>query len=299
MKILVSGSSGVLGSALLPFLTAAGHSVTRLVRAEARVGAPEIWWDPAGGYLNPATVEGFDAVVHLAGENLAAHRWRSEFKARIKESRVKGTRLLAETLAKLSHPPQVLVSSSAIGYYGDRGDEVLLEESASGAGFLAEVCRDWEAATEPAAQKGIRVITLRTGFVLSASGGGLAKMLPAFRMGAGGVIGTGRQYMSWIAIDDLVAAILHAIVQDSVRGPVNAVAPNPVTNREFTKTLGRVLSRPTIFPVPAFAARLAFGEMADELLLSSQRVTPAKLLASGFTFQFPDLAPALRHLLGK
>jgi uncharacterized protein (TIGR01777 family) len=238
-----------------------------------------------------------DAVVHLAGENIASARWTERQKARIRDSRVKATGLLCNLLARYSPPPKALVCASAIGYYGDRGDEILKEESAPGSGFLSDVCREWEAATQPAVERGIRVVNLRIGMVLSALGGGLAKMLTPFKLGAGGVMGSGRQYMSWIAVDDLVDAIHFALTHESLRGPANAVAPSPVTNREFTRTLGRVLSRPTPFPMPAFAARLAFGEMADALLLASTRVQPARLLASGFTFRYPDLEGALRHLL--
>jgi len=212
---------------------------------------------------------------------------------------VAGTRLLAETLARIARPPKVFVSASAIGFYGNRGEETLNEESRPGSGFLPEVCLEWEAATAPAAEKGIRVVRLRIGVVLSTRGGALAKMLLPFKLGVGGVIGSGRQYMSWIAIDDLVRVILHAITADSLRGPVNAVSPSPVTNREFTKELGKALSRPTIFPLPAFAARLAFGEMAEELLLAGARIQPARLVASGYRFLYPTLDAALRHLLAK
>ena len=297
MKILVSGSSGLIGSALVPLLSARGHSITRLVRMDPQPG--QIHWDPERGTIEAARLEGFDAVVHLAGQNIAAGRWTPEQKARIRVSRAKGTRILAEALAALPAPPQVLICASAIGYYGNRGDEVLQEESPAGSGFLPEVCQAWEAAAAPARKMGIRVINLRTGVVLSAAGGALAKMLPAFKMGIGGVVGNGRQYMSWIALNDVVGAIVHALSNPALDGPVNAVAPHPLTNREFTVTLGRVLSRPTLFPLPAFAVRLAFGEMADELLLASQRVEPAKLASSGYKFQFPELEGALRHALGK
>ena len=297
MKILVSGSSGLIGSALVPFLTVAGHRVSRLVRSQA--GGDQVAWEPEAGRIDAAGLEGFEATVHLAGENIAGGRWTGERKAKIRDSRVKGTRLLSESLARLSQPPQVLVCASAIGYYGDRGDELLREESPPGSGFLPEVCREWEAATQPAREKGIRVANLRIGMVLSAAGGALAKMLLPFKLGAGGVIGSGRQYMSWIAIDDVVGAIDHVLGNASLAGPVNTVSPHPVTNHEFTKTLGRVLSRPTWFPLPASAARLAFGEMADELLLASQRVQAAKLVSSGYKFQFPELERALKHVLGK
>lgn len=298
MKIAVSGSSGLVGSALVSFLSAGGHRVSRLVRSKPQPGSADVHWDPAAGSVDAAGLEGLDAVVHLAGENIAG-RWTPEKKARIRDSRVKGTRLLTETLARLKQAPKVLVSASAIGYYGHRGDEALREDSPSGSGFLAEVCREWEAAAQPAAQKGIRVVSLRIGVVLSPAGGALARMLPPFRLGLGGKIGSGRQYMSWIGIDDLAGVIHHAVTNESLRGAVNAVAPRPVTNQEFTKTLGRVLGRPTIFPMPAFAARLAFGEMADELLLASTRVEPARLAVSGYIFRNPDLEGALRHLLGK
>jgi len=294
MKILVSGSTGLVGSALVPFLLTGGHQVARLVRSQPTAGG-EVPWDPAAGRLEATNLEGLDAVVHLAGERITG-RWTAAKKARIRSSRVQGTRLLAETLAR---PPKTLVCASAIGYYGHRGDELLREESPPGAGFLAEVCREWEAAARPAAEKGIRVVQLRIGVVLSAAGGALALMLTPFKLGLGGRVGTGQQYMSWIALDDLAGIIQHALANESLRGPVNAVAPRAITNREFTKTLGRVLGRPTIFPMPAFAARLAFGQMADELLLASARVEPTRLIASGYKFRTPELEAALRHLLGK
>jgi uncharacterized protein (TIGR01777 family) len=299
MKVLVAGSRGLIGSALVRFLVEGGHLVTRLVRGPARPGGTEIPWGPTEGKLDPGMLEGHDAVVHLAGENLTAGRWTPERKARIFNSRVRGTRLLAETLAGLAPPPKVMVCASAIGYYGDRGEEVLTEESSLGRGFLAELCREWEAASVPAAEKGVRVVRLRTGIVLSPAGGALKKMLLPFRLGLGGRLGSGQQYMSWIALDDVLAVILRALTDDSLAGPVNAVAPNAVTNREFTRTLGRVLMRPTIFPVPAFALRTIFGEMADETLLASNRVQPAKLLTHGFAFNYPELEGALRHVLGK
>jgi uncharacterized protein (TIGR01777 family) len=299
VKILLSGSTGLIGSSLLRFFRAGEHHVTRLVRRPAHAKAKEIAWDPAEGKLDPVALESHDAVVHLAGANLGEGRWTAARKALLVESRMKSTRLLAETLAGLTHPPRVMVSASAIGFYGNRGDETLTDESSSGSGFLADLCRDWEAACQPATAKGIRVVHLRPGMVLSPAGGALGKMLTPFKMGVGGVIGSGRQYMSWIALDELLCVILFALTHNALRGPVNATAPNPVTNHEFTKTLGHVLHRPTIFPMPAFAARLAFGQMADELLLSSSRVLPAKLQAAGYKFQFPDLEPALRHMLGK
>jgi uncharacterized protein (TIGR01777 family) len=298
MHILVTGASGLIGSALVSALTSAGSEVTRLVRRQPQSGEKAARWDPLGGSLDASAFGGVDAVVHLAGENIA-ERWTTAKKVNIRDSRIKGTQILCEALTRLASPPKVLVSASAIGYYGDRAEEILSEESAPGRGFLAEVCRAWEAATEPARQTGLRVVQLRFGVVLSPVGGALAKILPPFRLGLGGMLGSGRQYMSWIALDDAVGVIQHAIVTDSLQGPTNAVAPHAVTNREFTKTLGNVLGRPTVIPLPAFAARLMFGEMADELLLASARVQPAKLLASGYRFRFPELEGALRHLLAR
>jgi hypothetical protein len=297
MKILLSGSSGLIGSAVARRRAERGDHVVRLVRRESPADPNEIAWDPVGARLEASALEGFDAVVHLAGENIAEGRWTAVKKARIRDSRVEGTRLLAEALARCSQPPRALVAASAIGFYGDRGDEELDETSAPGAGFLAEVCRAWEAAAEPAIDGGIRVVHLRIGMVLSADGGALAKMMPLFRAGLGGRLGHGRQSMSWIAIDDLVEAVGHAIAHEGCAGPVNAVAPQPVTNRQFTQTLARVLRRPAWFPAPAFALRILLGEMADELLLASARVYPRRLEAQGFVFGHPDLEGALRSLL--
>jgi hypothetical protein len=297
MNILLSGASGLIGQALIPVLTSGGHRVTCLVRFKPRGGESLVYWNPAGGEIDAPKLEGFAAVVHLAGEPITG-KWNAARKRAIRESRVKGTRLLCETMARLSNRPRVLVAASASGYYGDRGDEVLREESKAGSSFLSQVCQEWEAATKPAAERGIRVVNLRFGFVLSRAGGGLAKMLSAFKMGVGGRLGSGKQYMSWIAVDDLVQIILFATTTEALDGPVNAVAPNPVTNLELTKTLGRVLGRPAIFPMPAFAVRLAFGEMGKELLLASSRIEPARLLSAGYQFRFPELEGALRHLLG-
>jgi uncharacterized protein len=294
-KILVSGSSGLIGAALVPALQSNGYEVVRLVRGASASG--RVGWDPAQP-LAPESVSGFEVIIHLAGESIVG-RWTEAKKRRIRESRVQGTRALAAALAKAPQPPRLLISASAIGYYGNRGEETLREDSSSGDGFLPEVCREWEAAAEPASKAGIRAVQMRFGVVLSALGGALQKMLLPFRMGVGGKVGNGRQWMSWIAIDDLVGAIQHVIKTDTLRGPVNGVGPGPVRNAEFTKTLASVLSRPAIFPMPGFAARLAFGQMADELLLASQRVEPAKLMASGYVFQKPDLSTALEDILKK
>jgi hypothetical protein len=297
MNIMVTGASGLVGAALVPFLTTGGHRVTRAVRSQPT--SNEIYWDPDTAVIDSAKLEGLDAVVHLAGENIAEGSWTAEKKARIRDSRVKGTRLVSKALAGLNQKPRVLVCASAIGFYGDRGAEILTEQSPAGSGFLADVCQEWEAATEPAAQAGIRVVNMRIGIVLTPRGGALQKMLLPFKFGVGGVMGDGRQYWSWVSIDDVIGAIYHAITNDALSGPVNAVAPRAATNAEFTKTLGRVLSRPTLFPMPAFLARLALGEMADALLLASTRVEPARLLNSGYSFRHADLEGALRFLLGK
>ena len=299
MKILVTGSSGLIGSALIPVLNARGHQVVRLVRRKVNSEEGVATWDPEAGKLDPSAIEGASAVVNLAGENIGAARWTPELKARLRESRVRATKLLSETLAQSANPPEVLVSASAVGYYGSRGEEVLSEDKPPGTGFLPEVCVAWEAATDPARQRGIRVVNLRIGMVLSGKGGALQPMVSAFKMGAGGKLGDGGQFMSWIAIDDLTHVIPHVISNNAFNGPVNAVAPNPARNREFTETLGKVLGRPTIFSMPAAAVRLVFGEMADALLLASARVEPVRLLAGGFTFQYPELEGALRHVLGK
>ena len=299
MRILVTGSSGLIGSALVPFFTSQGHQVVRLVRPGKAAGTEAVVvWDPDAGKLEASLLENFDAVVHLAGHNIAAGRWTEDVKKRIRDSRVRGTELLSESLASLQTPPRVMISASAVGYYGSRGDEVLTEESLPGSGFLAEVAKEWEGATGAARRKGIRVVNLRTGMVLSGKGGALKAMLPAFKAGAGGKLGDGKQFISWIAIDDLLRVFAHAILTESLNGPVNAVSPNPVRNAEWTEIFGKVLGRPTILAMPAPLVRLMFGEMADALLLASQRVDPRRLLASGFAFEFPDLEPALRHVLG-
>lgn len=297
MKILVSGSHGLVGKALIRSLTNDGHEVVRLVRGTRSFGTLEIEWHPNQGKIDSEHLEGFDAVVHLAGESIASGRWTDEKKRAIRDSRTNGTSLLSETLARLSRPPSVLLSASAIGYYGNRGDELLTENSAAGDDFLAGVCVEWEAATKPALEKGIRTVYTRFGVILDAKGGALARMLTPFRMGIGGKVGDGKQWMSWIALDDVVGALKFLIAEKSAHGPVNLVSPNPVTNAEFTKTLGRVLARPTIFPIPGFGVRLAFGEMADALLLSSQKVDPSVLEDKGFLFNWPTLEPALKQIL--
>jgi uncharacterized protein len=293
-RILVSGVSGPVGAALLPVLRAREAKVVRLVRGVV-TGDDQIGWDPAKG-VAPEKVEGFDAVIHLAGETIVG-RWTAAKKAQILGSRVQGTRGLAEALAKTSQRPRVFLCASAIGYYGSRGDEVLREGSPPGSDFLSMVCEQWEGATRAAADAGIRTVNTRFGVILSKDGGALPKMLPAFRMGLGGRIGDGRQWWSWIHIADVIGGILHALDTVSVNGPVNVVAPAPVRNAEFTKILASVLHRPAVFPMPAFGARMAFGEMAEALLLASQRVEPAKLLASQYSFQYAQLDMALSEIL--
>jgi hypothetical protein len=298
MRVAVSGSTGLVGSEVVAVLSAAGDEVVRLVRRVPAPGEKAVRWDPVKGEIDAAGLEGLDAVVHLAGENVGAGRWTAARKAAIRDSRVNGTRLLCDALAGLARPPKTLVCASAVGYYGDRGEEPLTEESPPGTGFLAGVCREWEAASAPAARKGIRVVALRIGMVLSPKGGALARMLPPFRAGLGGVIGGGRQYVGWIALDDLPGIILHALQCGDLSGPVNAVAPRPVTSREFTEALGKALSRPTPLPVPAFVLRIAVGrEMADALLLASARVIPKRLLDTGYAFRSPELETTLRRLV--
>jgi uncharacterized protein (TIGR01777 family) len=294
-RVAVTGASGLAGSALCVTLATSGYTVLRLVRRPART-PDEIAWDPVSGVQDASRLDGLDAVVHLAGESIAG-RWTEARKAEIRRSRVDGTRQLCAALAGLARPPAVLVSASAIGIYGDRGNEVLRETSPPGTGFLADVAAAWEAATERASRAGIRVVMPRFGMVLSPAGGGLKTMLTPFRLGLGGRFGSGRQFVSWIAIDDVVGIIQHAMRAERLSGAVNAVSPAPVTNAEFTRTLARVLSRPAVLPLPAFAARLALGKMADELLLASQRVLPTRLEDSGYRIMYPRLEDALRHLL--
>jgi uncharacterized protein (TIGR01777 family) len=298
LRIAISGASGLIGNALRAFLSTGGHEVVPLVRAWP-AGEGAIYWDPDRGAIDAAALEGFDAVVHLAGENVGA-RWTDERKQRIRDSRVKGTRLVAETLARLERPPRVLVSASAIGLYGDHeSDRLIDEEAPAGDGFLAEVCRAWEGAAQAAARRDIRVVHPRLGVVLTPAGGALERLLPIFAAGLGGRVGSGRQGMSWIALDDVLYAIYRLITDESITGPVNVVAPQPVTNAELTHTLGAVLGRPTALPLPASAVTLGFGEMGRSVLLGGALVVPRRLLDAGHAFAHPSLEGALRHLLGR
>ena len=295
MKIAIAGASGLIGSALTPELEQDGHEISRLVRNTPRLN--EIEWHPNQDAIEPGKLEDFDAIINLAGENVGDGRWTEDKKRKIHDSRVHGTHLISEAIAKLEKKPRVFLCASATGIYGDRGDETLNEQSESGGGFLAGVCREWEKATEPALRAGVRVVNLRFGPILAREGGMLEKMIMPFKMGLGGKIGSGKQLISWVAIEDAVAAIKLALNDEFIRGPLNVVSPRPVTNERFTKTLGDVLNRPTLMAMPAFAARLAFGEMADEMLLASQRVMPKRLNAVGFQFQYGDLETTLRHYL--
>lgn len=299
MRVLVTGSSGLVGSALARSLEADGHDVTRLVR-RAPSGAHEVRWDPTGGTIDAAGLEGHDAAVNLAGAGIGDQRWTARHKAAIRESRVRGTDLLARTLASLDRPPAVLASGSAVGFYGDRGDEELTEESGPGTGFLAEVVREWEAATAPAREAGIRVATFRSGIVLSTEGGALRRQLLPFRAGIGGRIGSGEQWFSWISIEDEVGGLRHILGRDDIQGPVNLTAPGPVTNAQFTRALGRALRRPTLLPTPTAALWILLGrELVAEMLMASQRVLPTVLVASGYSFRHPAIDAALSDLLGR
>lgn len=298
MRILVTGATGLVGRSLVSFLESGGHTVHRLTRHAAR-NDREIEFDPEKGARHPSDIEGFDAVIHLAGDPIAKGRWTEEKKRLIRESRVPFTRRLAGTLGALKKPPGVFISASATGYYGDRGDRILRESDPPGEGFLPEVCLEWEGATEPAAQAGIRVVHLRSGLVLTPAGGALAPMLLPFTLGLGGPLGNGRQWWSFIALDDLLYLIHHVLMTDAVRGPLNATSPEPVTNAEFTKVLGRVLNRPAVIPAPEFALKLALGGMTGPLLMASARVNPEKALDTGFEFAYPSLEGALRHVLGR
>lgn len=296
MRIAITGASGMVGSALVPFLTAQGHTVIPVSRRAAPGG---IQWDPASGTLDATAFEGLDAVIHLAGENIAGERWSASRKAALRDSRVGPTTLLATTLAGLQRPPKVLISASAVGIYGDQGDTALSETSPSADDFLGRLGAAWEAAAEPARQAGIRVVHPRFGIILTPEGGALAKMLPTARAGVSGPLGSGEQWMSWIALDDALGVVHHVLAHAEISGAVNTVTPSPVRNHDFASTLGTVLGRPAILPVPAFALKLLFGEMAEATLLASTRVLPTVLAASGYQFRYPALEPALRHLLGR
>ncbi|HLL00224.1 MAG TPA: TIGR01777 family oxidoreductase [Myxococcaceae bacterium] len=298
LTVAVTGATGLVGNSLLPFLTTGGHRVRRLVRGKPDVARGDVQWNPGKGELDTAAMEGVDAVVHLAGENVA-QRWTPEAKERILRSRSEGTRTLCEGLSRMARKPRVLVCAAGIGFYGDRGDEVLTEESTTGEGFLAQVCREWEAATAPAREAGIRVVLLRIGVVLDPRGGALAKMLPPFLMGGGGRVGSGQQWFSWISLEDLLGLIQASLFRQELQGPVNVVAPQPVRQEEFARTLGRVLSRPAVLPMPGAAIRALFGEMGQETVLSGARVRPAVAERLGFPFMHPDLESALRFALGK
>jgi uncharacterized protein (TIGR01777 family) len=299
MRIVISGASGLIGQCLTSHLSNKGHRVDSLVRRDPEPDGHEIRWDPRHYQIDADALSGADVVIHLAGENIAAGRWTAERKEKIRRSRVEGTRFLCETLSKLASPPRLLIGASAVGYYGHRGDEPVDEHSPPGAGFLPRVCRQWEEATQPAQQADIRVVNMRIGVVLSSEGGALAKMLTPFKAGMGGPVGNGKQYMSWIAIDDLTRCVEHLIGRDAISGPVNAVSPNPVTNATFASTLGRVLHRPTLVPLPALAVKTLFGEMGQALLLEGARVLPKKLIDDGFEFNYTNLECALRHELGR
>lgn len=299
MKILITGSHGMVGSALAERLKAQGHEILRLTQQKANSSHGEAYWNAEGGSIDKSGLDVLapEAVIHLAGENIAGGRWNKDRKRKIRDSRVNGTRALADALAHLQSPPKVFICASAVGYFGSRGNEKLTESSGPGEGFLAEVCQEWEAASKRASDAGIRTANLRFGVILSREGGMLKKLLLPFKLGAGGVIGSGQQYMSWITLDDVLGVIEFALQNSAIHGPVNTVAPQPVTNREFTKTLGRALWRPTLLPLPASTARMVLGEMADELILASLRVIPEKLEKNGYRFQHPDLKGALKSLL--
>ena len=295
--IAITGASGMVGTALATVLRESGHNPVSITRHVSESEEGSIIWDPVSGLKDPSRLETIDTVVHLAGENIAGGRWTAALKDRIRRSRVEGTRSLVKSIAAIRHRPKTLVCASAIGLYGERGDTVLDEDAVPGKGFLADVCREWEQEAEAATELGLRVVKVRIGVVLSPKGGALSKMLLPFKLGAGGIIGSGKQYWSWIGLHDLVRIIAFCVEHDSIRGAVNAVSPNPMTNYEFTKGVGRALHRPTLFPLPAFAAKLVLGEMANELLLSSTRVIPKKLKEQGFEFHYPELVGCLEHEL--
>ena len=296
MKILITGASGLIGQALQKSLRARGHELLLTTREEPK-DANHIQWDADAGFAKTDELEGIDAVIHLAGESIAALRWTDEKKKAIRESRVKGTRSVVDTIARLKAKPKVLVAASAVGYYGERGDEILTEASGAGEGFLPDVCKEWEAESRRAEDAGVRTVLLRTATVLSKDGGALGTMLLPFKLGVGGVIGSGTQWFSWISLDDQVAGIIFALENENLRGAVNSTSPNPVTNEEFTKTMGDVLYRPTFIPLPEFAVSTLLGEMGDALLLTSTRVVPQRLSDAGFEFKYPELKPALEHAI--
>jgi uncharacterized protein (TIGR01777 family) len=298
-RILIAGGSGFVGRHLIPFLTTGGHEVYRLVRNKKNLQKTDIYWNPAEEELAPETIEGFDAVINLAGESISQGRWTPEIKKRILASRIDSTGLLARTMAQLKHKPRVFLSASAVGYYGDKDEEIMNRDKAPGKGFLSEVCWKWEQAANPAREAGIRVVHPRLGVVLSPDGGMLQQLLPVMKWGVGGTIGTGKQYMSWIAIDDLIYAFHYILHHQGIQGAVNLVSPNPVTNAEFTRILGRVMRRPTLFSTPAIVLKTIFGEMAEEFILADSKIHPAQLLHSQYEFAYPDLEGALRHLLGR
>jgi len=293
VKILITGATGFIGTALSERLKSSGHQIAVLTRSGPAPSENRFAWNPDIGVLDIRALRDIDTVVHLAGENIGAKRWTPDYKRQIADSRIKSTALLVDSISRLDHRPCVLISASAIGYYGNRGDELLTETSGPGVGFLSELCREWEAAAQKATALGLRVVCLRTGMVLSRSGGTLERMLPMFKLGLGGTFGSGNQYWSWIALDDMVRAVEFAVLNDRLTGPVNIVSPNPVTNAGFTKTLAQLLHRPALFPVPAPILRLALGEMADNLILSSQRVEPKRLADEHFAFDCPTLESAL------
>jgi uncharacterized protein (TIGR01777 family) len=298
MKVIITGGTGMIGQELQSLLTTGGHEAVALTRGSAPRENQQ-HWDPSLAEYDPAWFAGCDAVIHLAGENIAGKRWTKSFKERLWNSRIDVTDKLVAALKSLDQKPKTLISASAIGWYGDRGDELLEEHAPAGTGFLCDLCQAWEGASHAARDAGIRVVNPRIGVVLSPKGGALAKMLFPFKMGGGGILGSGNQYMSWIGLDDVAGAIYHSLMTDSIEGPVNCVAPHPVTNREFTKTLGKVLKRPTILPMPGFAAKLAFGEMAEELLLASTRVKNGVLASTDYLYRTPSLEECLRHQLGR
>lgn len=298
MRTLITGASGLIGTALQRSLKAKGHEPLLASRDEPKSGE-DIQWDPETGFAEPERLEGLDAVVHLAGESISAIRWTDEKKKAIRDSRVQGTRSVVAAISKLKDKPKVMVAASAVGYYGERGDEELTESSAAGDGFLAEVARDWEAEARRAEDAGVRTVLLRTGIVLSKDGGALATMLLPFKLGVGGTVGSGKQWMSWIALDDHISVINFAIENENLRGAVNSTSPNPVTNEEFTKAMGEVLYRPTFLPLPEFVVSMALGEMGDALLLTSTKVLPKRLEAAGFEFKYPDIKSALEHAVSE